>query len=212
MKIHDVTVPLRSDMPAYAGHPGPELLALKRLARGESSNTSGLTLGVHSGTHVDAPCHFLEGADSVEKLPLEALLGPCQVIDCGEATAIGRRELESRIDGSLTRERILLKTRNSALWNDPQFHPDYTYVDAEGSAWLVEQGVKLIGIDYLSIEQFGSPTRQVHETLLGAGIVILEGVDLSRISPGGYSLVCAPLKLVGSDGAPARVFLIEDGA
>jgi arylformamidase len=182
MAVHDISVPLRADMPTYAGEPGPSLEFPKRLAKGDSATVSVLTLGSHTGTHVDAPCHFLDGAPSVESLPLEALVGPAFVAEHGGDDHITAADLDSM--GALA--------------------PD------AGRA-LAERGMKLVGIDYLSIERFRASPHEVHETLLASGVVILEGLDLRRVAAGSYYLVCAPLNVVGAEGAPARAFLV-DGA
>lgn len=194
-------------MPTYPGEPGPTLEPLKQIRDGASANVTVLHVGAHTGTHVDAPHHFIDGAPAIEALPLEALVGECDVVDMGERQVITRGDLKA---ASITTSRVLLKTRNSALWQDDTFHEDFSHIAPDAARWLVERGTLLAGIDYLSIEEFRSPTHEVHQTLLGAGIVILEGLDLREVEAGRYLLVCAPLKLVGGDGAPARVFLLED--
>jgi len=206
-RVHDITQPLRPGMPTYPGEPGPTLKPLKQIRDGASANVTALHVGAHTGTHVDAPHHFIDGAPAIESLPLEALVGECDVVDMGQRQVITRADLES---ASITTSRVLLKTRNSALWQDDTFHQDFSHIAPDAAHWLVERGMLLAGIDYLSIEQFHSPKHEVHRTLLGAGIVILEGLDLREVEAGRYLLVCAPLKLVGGDGAPARVFLLED--
>ena len=212
LKIHDVTLTLRPGMTTWGDEPGLEIAPHRRMARGDSANVSVITLGDHSGTHVDPPAHFIEGGATVDELPVDALLGPCVVIDYdgqGHVSAdwLGRAGLPA--DAT----RILIKTRNSELWNDQtqKFTRDFVAVDASAARWCVERGVRLIGVDYLTIEpqgpeKAGYPT---HRTLLGAGVVIIEGLDLRGIAPGSYDLICAPLKIAGGDGAPARVFLLE---
>jgi arylformamidase len=204
--IYDVSVPLRSGMPTYAGEPGPELLYLKQIARGDSANVTALSLGSHTGTHVDAPHHFLDGRSTVEEMTPEALVGTAQVIEVTEPRHITAADLENAGIPTETR-RILLKTPNSAFWDHDDFHTDFVGLTGEAARWLVDSAVVLIGIDYLSIEQFRSPTHQVHKTLLEAGVIIVEGLDLRHVPAGTYTMVCAPLKVVGADGAPARVFL-----
>jgi arylformamidase len=175
------------------------------LEAGDPVNVSELDMGAHSGTHVDAPDHFLAAGAGAEALPLEALIGPADVVDATAAvTALDLltvRDLELPSRGS---ERILFKTRNSQLWNRDEFSRDFVRLDGEAAAYLVERGVKLLGIDYLSIGD-----AEAHRVLLGAGVVCVEGLDLRGIEPGSYELVCLPLKLVGSDGAPARAVLIR---
>jgi len=206
MAIYDVSVPLRPGMPTYAGEPGPALEFLKLIARGDSANVSALSLGSHTGTHVDAPHHFLDGESTVESMSLEALVGPAQVMEFAEARHITVEDLAARV---IPPEpgRLLLKTPNGRFWDDDEFHTDFAGLTGEAARWLVERGFVLVGIDYLSIEQFHSPTHEVHKTLLGAGIVIVEGLDLRAVPSGVYTMACAPLKVVGADGAPARVFL-----
>ncbi len=210
MAIYDVSVPLRPGMVTYAGEPGPRLDFHSLLARGDSANVSALSLGSHTGTHVDAPHHFLDGAATVEAMPPEALVGPARVIEYAGAGHITAADLEAAAlpDGV---RRLLIKTANGRFWEDDTFHADFIGLAPDAAPWLAERRFLLVGIDYLSIEQFRSPTHAVHKALLGAGVVILEGLDLRKVPPGQYFLVCAPLKVVGADGAPARVFLL-DGA
>jgi arylformamidase len=203
---YDVSVPLRPGMPTYAGEPGPRLEHLKQIARGDSANVTALSLGSHTGTHVDAPHHFLDGRSTVEAMPLEALIGPAQVIELTEQRHITADDLEAAsIPAGTTR--LLLKTPNSRFWNDDEFHTDFVGLAEDAAQWLVERGFVLVGIDYLSIERFRSPEHEVHKILLEANVVIVEGLDLRQVTPGEYMMACAPLKVVGADGAPARVFL-----
>lgn len=208
LAVYDISVPLRSDMPTYAGEPGPKLDFHSLIARGASANVSALFLGSHTGTHVDAPHHFLDGASTVEALPLDALVGPAHVIEYSGVGHVTAADLEAA-GLPADAQRLLLKTANSRFWNDDAFHTDFIGLAGDGARWLVEHGFRLVGIDYLSIEQFRSPTHEVHKTLLEAGVVIVEGLDLRQVVPGPYFLVCAPLKVVGADGAPARVFLLD---
>ena len=212
MKIHDVSLTLREGMTTWGNEPGPELRPLRRIAKGDSANVSTLTLGDHTGTHVDPPLHFIEGGATADQLPLDALIGRCVVLGYDGPSSITGEWLDAARVPSDAR-RILFKTRNSRLWADPthEFTRDIVAVGASAAQWCVSHGVRLVGIDYLTIEpqgpeKAGYPT---HHTLLGAGIVIIEGLDLRDIRPGTYDLVCAPLKIGGGDGAPARVFLLE---
>ena len=208
MNVYDISVPLRSNMPTYEGEPGPKLDFRKLLSKGDSSTVSVLSLGSHTGTHVDAPAHFIDGADSIERLPLDALVGPVYVAEFGGSTHITAADLESMaIPGDC--QRLLFKTRNGRLWDDPEFHTDFIALAPDAATKLTERGIRLVGIDYLSIERFRARPHEVHETLLASGVVILEGVDLRRVTAGVYLLVCAPLNVVGAEGAPARVFLID---
>ena len=192
-------------MVVYEGDPGVEIAPRLEIARGDTANVSLLSMGSHTGTHVDAPAHFIEGGATVEALPLDSLIGPALVAEVGCERLIGRRDLESLpLDGQ---SRLLLKTRNSALWAAGDFSRDFVALDLEGARYLTERGLRLIGIDYLSIEAFHSPGHPVHRHLLGAGVVILEGLDLGRVAPGVYELVCLPLPVRGIDGAPCRAVL-----
>jgi arylformamidase len=201
----DITLPLTAGMPVYPGEPGPELTPRDEIARGDPANVSDLSLGTHTGTHVDAPRHFVQGAASVEAMSLDALCGPARVVRVTDPIAIRRAELEQGgLDGVV---RVLFQTRNSELWEKRGFQKDFVYLESEAADLLLERGVRLVGIDYLSIEQFHSKEYPVHHKLLGAGVVIVEGLDLRRVIPGDYDLFCLPLKLVGADGAPCRAVL-----
>jgi arylformamidase len=210
MPIYDVTVPISNELPTWPGDPGVELSDWRCLANGDAANVSMLNLGAHTGTHVDAPAHFIEGAAKIESLPLEVLIGEAQVVEVpDDFRAIDEQfVLAHHLPGT---PRMIFKTRNSAFWNDdnPQFHTDFTYLDLKAAEKLVERGIKLVGIDYLSIEKFNSPKHETHLALLSHGVVILEGLNLSAISAGKYELICLPLRLKSNlgDGAPARVVL-----
>ena len=205
MEIFDVSVPIRDGMLHYDGNPPVHVTRVSSLEDGDPANVSELDMGAHSGTHVDAPNHFLADGAGAEALPLGTLIGPAEVVDATGASAaldlVTLRALELPPRGS---ERILFKTRNSQLWSRDEFTRDFVRLDGEAAAYLVERGVKLLGIDYLSIGD-----AEAHRVLLGAGVVCVEGLDLRGIKPGSYELVCLPLKLVGSDGAPARAVLIR---
>ena len=208
MKVYDISVPLRPDMPTYEGEPGPRLEFRKLLSKGDSSTVSVLSLGSHTGTHVDAPSHFLDGAHGVEELPLDALVGSAYVAEFSGSTHITAADLDSMAIPADC-QRLLFKTRNSDTWDDPEFHRDFIALASDAASKLVELGIRLVGIDYLSIERFRARPHEVHETLLAGGVVILEGADLRSVSAGSYLLVCAPLNVVGAEGAPARAFLID---
>ncbi len=211
MKIHDVTLVLRPDMPVWPNEKGPEITPLRRLAKGDGANVSVVSFANHTGTHVDPPVHFIDGATTVDRLPLDALVGPCAVVAYEGTEHIGASWLGGAgIDGA--GERVLFKTRNSELWRQgAPFAKDFVAIDGSGADWLVARGVKCVGVDYLSVEPFGSGPagHPVHKTLLRAGVVIIEGLDLSAVRPGRYDLVCGAIKLENGDGAPARVFLLE---
>jgi len=204
MKLIDVTVPLDAALPAYPGNTPFSLEPIKRIAQGGSSNVSSLHMSAHSGTHVDAPRHFFDNGDGVEALPLELLIGRARVIEVMSGKAIGPEALKG-IDAEDIR--VLIKTRNSRLWGSPDFHQDYVGVTAEGATYLVKHGVKVVGVDYLSVEEFRKPGAPAHHILLGGGTIVIEGLNLRDVEPGTYELFCLPLRVVGADGAPARVVL-----
>jgi arylformamidase len=212
MKVHDVTLTLRPEMPTWPGEHAPRVEPLKRTSRGDSSNVSVLTLGDHTGTHVDPPAHFIEGGAGVDALPVDVLVGPCQVIGYEGDDHISQAWLEGAgVAPGI--ERLLFKTRNSLRWTEPDagFDKDFVALDETAAHWLVRRGIRLVGIDYLSIEPFGSAKlgHPVHLALLGAEVVIVEGLDLHDVKPGPYEIVCAPLPIRGGTGSPARVYLIE---
>lgn len=211
MKVHDVTLVMRPDMPTWPGEDGPTFTPLRRIAKGDGANVSVVTFGNHTGTHVDPPIHFIDGAGTVDKLTVDSLVGPCRVVAYDGDDHIAASWLDSAKIPAGT-QRLLFKTSNSEHWKrgDP-FQKDFIALDRSAAEWCVQRGLRLVGVDYLSVEPFGSGKigHPVHVTLLGAEIVIIEGLDLSDVGAGDYELVCAPLKLEGGDGSPARVFLIE---
>jgi arylformamidase len=204
-KLLDVSVLLAAGVPAFPGNPEFELQPIKRISEGASSNVSRLILGTHTGTHVDAPKHFIDGAAGVDALPLDLLIGRARVVEITRRGGIGPDDFAAA--GLREDLRVLLKTSNSALWNSRGFHEDYTHVTEAGARYLVEQGVKVVGIDYLSIEQFKKAGAPAHRTLLSNGVIIIEGLNLSEADPGMYEMYCLPLPVSGGDGAPARVVL-----
>lgn len=210
MPIYDVTVPLHVELPTWPGDPGVEITDWRSLSNGDGANVSLLHFGAHTATHVDAPAHFIEGAAKVESMPLEALIGEAEVIEVPpDVLAIDEQFVAAKCAPGT--ERVLFKTRNSAFWSEaePRFHTDFTYLDLNAATHLVQQGVRLIGIDYLSIEKFGEADHEIHLALLSKGVIILEGLNLSDVPAGKYELICLPLRLRSNlgDGAPARVVL-----
>jgi arylformamidase len=206
MQLLDVTVPIRPGMVVFDGDPPVRLERMAKLADGDPSNLSRLDFGVHSGTHVDAPVHFIDGADGVDRLPLEAMLGPAEVVD---ATGLRDHVDAESIAGlriPADAERVLLKTTNSRLWELDRFSPAFLALAESGAKALVARGIRLVGIDYLSVAPFGAPAP-VHEILLAAGVVVIEGLDLRAAEPGRWELCCLPARIEGCDGAPARVVL-----
>lgn len=209
MTLYDISLTISPDMPVWPGEPAISLRRVYSMDAGRHANVSALACSVHTGTHVDAPNHFLNDERTVESLPLDVLVGPARVVELPESVSLVTAEVLRAADIPAGTLRLLLKTRNSQIWaaGDRKFHPDFVGVAQDGAEWLVEQGVRLIGIDYLSVAPF-KQSGPTHHALLRPGIVVLEGVDLSRVPPGDYELVCLPLKLAGSDGAPARAILI----
>jgi arylformamidase len=206
VRIFDVSVPVRPGMVMYDGNPGVEIERTQSIAAGAKANISRLDLGVHTGTHVDAPVHFLDGWAGTESLPLDVLVGPAHVVDATPVTGkvLGEEELRG-LDLPERAERIVFKTRNSRLWASDEFTRDFIRLDGAGARLLIGRGIHLVGIDYLSIGD-----GDAHVALFEAGVVPLEGLDLRGIEPGEYKLVCLPLRLVGSDGAPSRAILIQE--
>ncbi len=160
---------------------------------------------------MDAPVHFIENGASVEQLPLDALVGPVEVIAVHNADLITPDILEN-IRLPMETTRLLIKTRNSDLWADPdhEFNPDFVALEPRAARWIVDRGIRLIGVDYLSVQPFGDKDSATHRVLLEAGVIIVEGLDLRAVTPGTYQLICLPIKLFGSDGAPARTILVEE--
>ncbi|MEO8563811.1 MAG: cyclase family protein [bacterium] len=208
-KIYDVSIPLRTGGLVYPNNPPISITPVSSIAAGATANVSRLDMGSHTGTHVDAPLHFLEGGAGVDELRLDVLIGPARLIAFeDDVLAVGEAELRRHDLTGVTR--LLIRTRNSA-WlasGSSEFHPDFTHVAPDGAAYLVSIGVQLVGVDYLSVEQFHSPHHETHRTLLENGVVIVEGMMLSEPAPGDYELYCLPLLLAGLDGAPARAVLI----
>jgi arylformamidase len=208
MKIHDITVLLHEGTPIWPGDPKLSMQLASSIATGGMANITHIEMGAHTGTHMDAPFHFYANGTGVDQLPLETLIGPCRVFDLTELTGpITRAALEKCDFTGVTR--ALFKTRNSRHWanDDREFDKGFVAVAADAAKYLVERGVKLVGVDYLSVEAFGSTEFPVHDTLLGAGVVIVETLNLSEVSAGDYELIALPVKLKGADGAPARVVL-----
>ena len=205
MKLIDISVPLDANLPTYPGNVPFSLEATRRLAAGDSSNVSALHMSAHSGTHVDAPRHFFDNGAGADQLPLDLLCGRARVIEVVSRRGIAADELAA-VD--LTEDvRLLIKTHNSRLWGSPTFHEDFIGLSEAGARLLVERGVKVVGVDYLSVEEFKKPGAPAHHVLLGGGTIVIEGLNLRDVEPGLYDMVCLPLRVVGCDGAPARVVL-----
>ena len=208
MRMYDITVGISPDIPVWPGEPPVQLEQVKSIKQGEEANVSHLQSGVHVGTHIDAPLHFVDGGKSVDAIPLKSLIGRAYVVDLRKADVLDAATLDSANIPPRTR-RLLFKTRNSEYWakGETKFQRDFVAVDASGAEWLVKKGVKLVGVDYLSVAPFDDGVA-THQILLNAGMVVGEGLNLSRVSKGRYTLYCLPMKLMGSDGAPARAVLV----
>ena len=207
-RIHDISVPVKTGGLVYPGNPEIAIELQQAVARGAGANVSAIRFGSHTGTHVDAARHFFDDGEPVDKIDLDTLIGPAIVIAFDETLmAVEAADLETHDLKGHTR--VLLRTRNSTFLSDPEFHRDYTFLAPSGAEYLVAKGVKLVGIDYLSIEQFHSGHHRTHRTLLAKNVVIVEGLNLRDVTAGESELVCLPLRLEGLDGAPARAVLIE---
>jgi arylformamidase len=202
----DVTVPIAHGMLHWPDNPPVMLRRVLAIDRGDAANVSALSLGVHTGTHVDAPVHFLPAGADVATLDPAVAMGPARVVEVSDPVAAGRAELERARPGR--GERLILKTRNSSRrWSEEPFIEDFVFVAAEGARYLAECGIALLGVDYLSVGGYAVDGEATHRELLEAGILVVEGLDLTGVEPGEYELVCLPLRLAGSDGAPARALL-----
>lgn len=212
MKIYDVTVPISQNTPTFPGDPCVDFHVTASIEKGDAANVTLLHFGAHTATHVDAPNHFIEGTSRVIDMPLDVLIGEARVIEIpSDVVAIDETHISrERLQGAT---RVLFKTRNSGFWSEPEkgFRTDFTYITPEAAQSLVDAGVRLVGIDYLSVEKFGSEKFTTHTALLSNNVVIVEGLDLREIEAGEYELICLPLKVNGGtgDGAPARTVLLQ---
>ncbi|HEU4988813.1 MAG TPA: cyclase family protein [Gemmatimonadaceae bacterium] len=206
-RLYDISVPVESGGLVYPGNPEIDIALQQAIAKGASANVSRISFGSHTGTHVDAPRHFFDDGAGADTLPLDVLMGPALVIAMApDLMAVSAEQLKAHDLTHTTR--VLIRTRNSGFIREREFRRNFTYLAPDGAAYLVDQGVKLVGVDYLSVEQFHSGHHRTHRTLLEHGVVIIEGLDLSEPPPGVYELRCLPLRLTGLDGAPARAVLL----
>lgn len=200
-------------MPVWPGDPRVRIEQVASLDKGDLVNLSQIKMSCHAGTHVDAPLHVVQHGMGVDQLPLDVLMGPAFV---AEMDGLDGNKIDVFDIASLhlpkDTTRLLLKTSNSHFWEDrlTEFERDFIHLGPKTARWLVKRGIQLIGVDYLSVDAFGTERLQAHDTLLRAGVVIVEGLNLSRVPAGWCRLVCLPLKIEGSDGAPARVLVIRD--
>ena len=206
MAIYDISVPIREQMPTWPSDPGVKIRLAMSMARGDGVNVTSLAMGAHTGTHFDAPFHFVPGGKTVDQLDPEALMGTCRVFEIPTEDEIDVTHLRGlRIKGVT---RALFKTANSKLWaTRDDFYEDFVYLTPTAAKFLVEMQVKLVGVDYLSVEGYHAQGAPAHLALLGAGVIILEGLNLADVPPGDYELIALPLKIAGADGAPARALL-----
>lgn len=207
MPLYDISLTLSEDLVTWPTEHPLKLTRISSIDEGGDSNVTQLYASVHMGTHVDAPDHFLNNQQTVEEIPLDLMVGPAAVIAVSGDQAITAADLrEAEITGK--HKRILLKTENSKFWTSDikTFQEDFLALDASAAQYLVDEGVEVVGIDYLSIAPFSDP-EPTHRILLEAGVLVIESLDLSQIDPGEYTLLCLPLKIGGAEGAPARVLL-----
>jgi arylformamidase len=207
--IYDVSVPLRNGMPVWPSDPPIKLTANSHLSKDKTHTirVTSIEMGSHTGTHVDAPAHFVEGGKTLSEIPLEWFAGPATVVEIPGVRSIGLDNLKN-LDWAGV-ERVLFKTDNSSHWNDPVFFEDFVYLEPEAGEFLVSKGIRLVGIDYLSIDKFRSKEHPTHFALLPHDVVLIEGLDLSKIAPGTYHMVALPMNLQNADGAPTRVILMD---
>ncbi len=202
----DVSVSVRNGMVHWPGDPAYHIQRVQDQKKGDVCTVSRVSMGVHTGTHMDAPRHFLENAATIDEMPLDATVGPARVIQIRDRKSIHREELvEHQIESN---ERVLFKSANSdALWNKDEFDENFIFIARDGAEYLVERGIRVAGVDYLSVGGFHEDGVETHQALLGAGIWVIEGLNLSGVEPGLYEMICLPLKLIGAEGAPARAIL-----
>lgn len=208
MKIYDITVPMREGMHHYPGNHPFKISRDMSMEEGAPANLTSFTMSAHTGTHVDAPLHFVKDGSNIGELDLNVMIGPVKVFHLEVEEKIERFHLEAlNLKGV---ERVLFKTANSGLWRKEGFQKKFIYISGDAAECIVESGVRLVGIDYLSVQQYGSEDSSAHRILLREGVVLLEGINLSEAPPGDYRLVALPLKVPEAEGAPARVVLIEE--
>ncbi|HLL04152.1 MAG TPA: cyclase family protein [Myxococcaceae bacterium] len=202
----DVSVPLRTGMVHWPDNPPVKIDRVMDLEKGDAASVSSMSMGVHTGTHMDAPAHFQRGGVGIDQMPLEATLGLARVIEIGDPVSIKRAELESA--GLQPGERVLFRTRNSErCWQSDAFVEDFVFISREAAAYLAQRRVRTVGVDYLSVGGFREDAEETHLALLQAGIWVVEGLNLSAVRAGTYEFICLPLRITGGDGAPARAVL-----
>lgn len=205
MEYYDISVPLSNTMHNWPTNDPIEIEIAKTMEEGASSNVTNIQINSHTGTHVDAPHHMLPGTATIDQVPIDQLIGPVQVIQIGDPEKITGLEIKQKINPGA--ERVIFKTNNSDRWSEDKFFDDYIYLTTDGAEVLIENKVKSVGIDYLSIDRFGDNVHLPHKKLLSSNAIILEGLNLLGVPAGDYQQICLPLKIRGADGAPARVIL-----
>lgn len=207
MDIHDISLPLSNDLPSWPGDPRPRIKRIHNISKGDDSNVTHLSMTAHTGTHIDAPDHFLDSGETLDQIPLELFVGPVQVVELPSGRDI-TAEMIQEADIPAHTKRILFKTRNSQLWEQgvKDFQKDFMALDEKAAEYLVSRDVEVVGVDYLSVAPFRAP-KATHQILLEGKVLIIEGLDLSGIEPGQYTLYCLPLNIPEAEGAPARVLL-----
>ncbi len=204
MSFHDISLKLSGETVRWVTAPPFELEERRRMSKGDPNNSSALNMSVHSGTHIDAPFHFVADGNTIDQLPLERFIGPALVFAVEAERYITKEHVAGiRLDGAT---RVLFKTRNSELLHKGEYDPDFVAFSVEAAQSLVELGVELVGLDYLSVAHADEQVP-VHRAFLDHGVVLLEGIDLSEVAPGRYELMCLPIPLGDSDGAPCRAVL-----
>ena len=209
MAIIDISLGIKPGFPVWPGHPEIRFTSIQQIGKDTKANVSQIELGAHSGTHLDAPLHFLKDGFDVTGIDLEILVGPALLVDVANAQVVDAALLDTLSIPKGT-ERLLIKTSNSQLWSENKgvFHKDFVAISDSGARWIVEHGIRLVGVDYLSVAPYGN-TGPTHYTLLRAGIVPVEGLNFDDVQEGRYHLICLPIKLEGCEGAPARAVLID---
>lgn len=210
-KIYDISLTMQQGMVVWPGDPDVKMERISKIENGDACNVTFLCTTVHAGTHVDAPYHFLTNGATIETLPLDALIGTAQVVQIPDDVKLIDRMVLEQVEIQTGIKRILFKTRNVRIraFDQPKFDPTFVAISADAAELLVDKDIRLVGVDYLSVAPFDN-SRLTHEILLGAKVILLEGIILDAVEPGLYTLYCLPLKLAGSDGAPARTILVKD--
>ena len=208
----DISLPIGPGLMTWPGHPRAEVRPLQRLAEGDGADVSELRISSHAGTHIDPPRHMIEGGTGIDQIPLGALIGPCWVADAtGRGGALGADDLDS-LQVPAGADRLLLRTDNSDLWASAtvEFPEEYVCLAPEGARWIVDRGIRLVGTDFLGIEQRGAAGHPAHVELLSHGVTIVEGLNLGHVEAGAYVLTVLPLRVVDGDGGPARAVLVRE--